>query len=115
GWVPGPPLPGDNKPTLLSFDYGRGKVVLSAYHPFAIPGGRIRGLKVLPEEDQLKMPTAAQIAPQSLDDMNYQSWNVLPAAFRFGAGEEVKPPSVAEVRGARRHMPALRPPFPPAA
>jgi glutamine amidotransferase-like uncharacterized protein len=97
-WLPaGKRSFGDGKPTLLSFPYGDGKVVLSAYHPFAIPGGSIYGTPVLPPELARQLPTPPAFGGRALKAMRYQSWNILLAALRTGAGEPLRPLNLGEL------------------
>jgi len=79
--VPHRNLFGAGLPSIVRFSYGKGQVFLIAHHPVMIPGGRINGIQV---ERPIKnwQYLVDTVPPERLNAYNYQSWNILHAAFQ---------------------------------
>ncbi len=80
---------GDGKPTIFEFNLAQGKVILFSYHPVILLAGKINGVQM---HRPLEMPVVnSNPAPYTLDQVNYQSWNILHAALSEVSGREIVP------------------------
>jgi len=80
-------LIGEDKSTVIKFNYGLGNVILFSYHPEILIGSDVDNIKLTQfiNEDTLSW----DIGSQTLDEINLQSWNIVHAALQISNNEEV--------------------------
>lgn len=80
---------GADKPTIVRFKSGKGNVILFSYHPVILQGGKLDGVRV---QEPLNLASInTNPSPQTLDQVNYLSWNILHAALKIASNQTVVP------------------------
>ena len=80
---------GDGKPTVVRFNYGKGAVILFAYHPEVLIGSDADGLVLTYPYDENAI--AWDTGGLSFDRIALDSWNVVHAALQVASGRTVTP------------------------
>jgi glutamine amidotransferase-like uncharacterized protein len=80
---------GDGKPTIVRYAYGKGTVVLFAYHPEILIGSDADGVVLPAPYDEGAI--AADRGEQTLEELAVDGWNVVHAALQVAAGRAVTP------------------------
>jgi glutamine amidotransferase-like uncharacterized protein len=80
---------GDGKPAIVRFSYGKGTVVLFAYHPEIVIGSDADGVTLGPPYDEAT--TAWDPGELTLEQIAVDSWNVVHAALQVASGWPVTP------------------------
>ena len=80
---------GDGKPTIVRHGYGKGTVILFAYHPEVLVGSDADGVV-------MRYPYDEGAIEWTLGDLSFErialdSWNVVHAALETAAGRPVTP------------------------
>lgn len=80
---------GAGEPSIVRFREGEGEVVLFSYHPEILMGSEVDGLTMSDPlaEEQVEVDTGEQ----TLDEINYQSWNIVNGALSLATGRPVAP------------------------
>jgi len=78
---------GDGKPTIVRYGYGKGTVILFAYHPEVLVGSDADGLVMSYPYDESAIDWA--VGDLSLEQIALDSWNVVHAALQLAAGRPV--------------------------
>jgi len=71
----------------VRFGYGKGTVILFAYHPEVIIGSDVDGVVLTGVYDEATIDW--QIGSQSFDEIAIDSWNVVHAALQLAGGRPV--------------------------
>jgi glutamine amidotransferase-like uncharacterized protein len=81
---------GEDQPTVINYRLNLGKVILFSYHPIVISGGRIDGVQLTDDFSPTFPILSRDSALLDLNEMNYNSWNILYAAFRIATSMKVQ-------------------------
>ena len=92
---------GAKQPTIIHFPKGKGEVILFSYHPVILLGGSILGHE-MPVFAPHRKIVRRDPSPLSLDQVNYDSWNLLNAAFQVVRHQPVKRLSVS-LKSEQKH------------
>ena len=78
---------GDGEPSIIKFDYGSGKVILFSYHPEVLINSEVDNLYLSTyfDEDSVAWNTG----PQTFEEINLDSWNIVHAALQIAANQQV--------------------------
>jgi biotin--protein ligase len=76
---------GDNKPTIIRYQFGKGNVILFAYHPDVLINSMVDGLAEFENEKLIKW----NWGNQTESEVNLNSWNIVHAALQIAAGQPV--------------------------
>jgi glutamine amidotransferase-like uncharacterized protein len=80
---------GDGKPTIVRHGYGKGTVILFAYHPEILVGSDLDGVVLTGVYDEATIDW--DTGSQSFEEIALDSWNVVHAALQVAAGRPVTP------------------------
>jgi glutamine amidotransferase-like uncharacterized protein len=80
---------GDGKPTIVRHGYGKGTVILFAYHPEILVGSDADGVVLTGVYDEAAI--AWDTGGQSFAEIAVDSWNVVNAALQVASGRPVTP------------------------
>jgi len=80
---------GDGQPTIVRFGYGKGTVILFAYHPEVLVGSEADGIVMRYPYDEGAIDWT--VGDLSLERIAIDSWNVVHAALQLAGGRPVTP------------------------
>ena len=80
---------GAGEPSVVSYPYGEGRVVLFSYHPEILIHDDADGVTLTQAIDETTMNW--DTGGMSWEDISYQSWSIVYGAVQVVTGQEVKP------------------------